>query len=384
VSRGSDREASVERLLRQSLKRQGEAAPRGKCLDAEMLAAGIDGALKGDELKAAEAHLSDCGRCLTMLATIVKTAPEPERRDRWWGSSTLRWLVPLAAGAAAVAIWIAVPSESPRAPEQTVARTEATPSTPAPPPAQEPAAEPRSQVEADESLRARSFDKGLDATPPERTDAPGKPKPTDAREVPKESAPTRQGPAALSDFKAVGRAEGESPTPPPPAPAPDSDRAAAVAGVGERVATAAESTAPPAAAAAPSVATRSAELRRANAASAAAPTEIVSPDAEIRWRAGDRGFVQLSRDRGATWEALRSGVTVDLAAGASPSPSVCWLVGRGGTVLLTTDGRNWARLTFPEAIDLTAVRATDARTATVTTADGRMLTTRDGGLTWTR
>ena len=160
-------------------------------------------------------------------------------------------LEPLTAGAAAVAIWIAVPGESPRAPEQTVARTEATPSTPAPPFAQEPAAEPRSQAESDESLRARSFDKRLDATPPERTDAPGKPKPADAREVPKESAPTRQGPAALSDFKGVGRAEGESPTPPPPAPAPDSDRAAAVAGVGERVTTAAESTAPPAAAAPP-------------------------------------------------------------------------------------------------------------------------------------
>ena len=129
-----------------------------------------------------------------------------------------------------------------------------------------------------------------------------------------------------------------------------------------------------------SVAARSAELRRAN--SDVGFTEILSPDSTLRWRAGARGFLQLSQNSGATWEPLKSGVMVDLIAGASPLPSVCWLVGRAGTVLLTTDGRSWQRLTFPESVDLTTVRALDARRATVTTADGRTFTTTDGGLTW--
>jgi photosystem II stability/assembly factor-like uncharacterized protein len=62
---------------------------------------------------------------------------------------------------------------------------------------------------------------------------------------------------------------------------------------------------------------------------------------------------------------------------------VCWVVGRAGTVLLTTDGRRFQRLPFPETDDLAAVRAMDARTAIVTTADMRNFRTTDGGQTWT-
>ena len=64
--------------------------------------------------------------------------------------------------------------------------------------------------------------------------------------------------------------------------------------------------------------------------------------------------------------------------------SVCWLVGRGGVVLLSTDGRNWRRVAFPEATDLSAVQATDARAASVSSADGRTFSTTDGGVTWVR
>ena len=39
---------------------------------------------------------------------------------------------------------------------------------------------------------------------------------------------------------------------------------------------------------------------------------------------------------------------------------------------------------FPEITDLSAVRATDARAASVTTADGRTFGTTDGGSTWIR
>ncbi|HZL96665.1 MAG TPA: YCF48-related protein, partial [Vicinamibacterales bacterium] len=69
---------------------------------------------------------------------------------------------------------------------------------------------------------------------------------------------------------------------------------------------------------------------------------------------------------------------------AAPSPTTCWIVGRGGVVLLTTDGQKWESLRFPDPTDLSAVRATDARTATVTTIDGREYSTTDGGNTWIR
>jgi photosystem II stability/assembly factor-like uncharacterized protein len=73
-----------------------------------------------------------------------------------------------------------------------------------------------------------------------------------------------------------------------------------------------------------------------------------------------------------------------LTAGSSPSPSICWLVGPEGTVLITTDGRTWQRMNFPEAVDLVSIRATDDKTATVTAVDGRVFTTTNRGLTWDR
>ena len=112
--------------------------------------------------------------------------------------------------------------------------------------------------------------------------------------------------------------------------------------------------------------------------------EIASPDPAIRWRIGAGGSVQYSTNGGSTWEALSTGVSADLTAGASPSPSICWLVGRAGTVLLSTDGRRWQRVPFPEPADLVQVRATDAGTASVTTADGRTFSTTNGGRTWDR
>ena len=76
-------------------------------------------------------------------------------------------------------------------------------------------------------------------------------------------------------------------------------------------------------------------------------------------------------------------MTEDLTAGAAPSPTVCWIVGRRGTVLLSIDGLQWRRLAFPESVDLVAVQASDASAATVTTADNRRFRTADSGQTWT-
>jgi photosystem II stability/assembly factor-like uncharacterized protein len=88
-------------------------------------------------------------------------------------------------------------------------------------------------------------------------------------------------------------------------------------------------------------------------------------------------------DEGRSWQAQTTGATTALLAGSSPSPAVFWAVGREGTIMLTTDGRTWRRVTPPASVDLISVTATDASTAIVTTADGRTFRTGDAGQTWT-
>ena len=113
-------------------------------------------------------------------------------------------------------------------------------------------------------------------------------------------------------------------------------------------------------------------------------TVIAATSPDSQWRIMANGAVQHSTDGGTTWELQPTGVTVMLTAGASPAPSICWLVGPKGIVLLSTDGRSWRRIAFPDSADLTSVRAADDRSATVNTSDGRAFSTTDGGQTWTR
>jgi Photosynthesis system II assembly factor YCF48 len=112
------------------------------------------------------------------------------------------------------------------------------------------------------------------------------------------------------------------------------------------------------------------------------PVDIGSNDPAVRWRI--RGtIVERTIDGGANWTQQDTGSHSPLTAGSSPSPDVCWIVGAGGTVLRSTDGRTWQPIRFPEAVDLVAVQATSPASATVTTVDARRFTTTDGGATWT-
>ena len=87
---------------------------------------------------------------------------------------------------------------------------------------------------------------------------------------------------------------------------------------------------------------------------------------------------------GPMWPAPPSDVAGQITAGSSPSAAVCWIVGRGGAVLRSTDQRTWQRLNFSVTVDLTSVKATDAQSATVVTSDGRTFSTVDGGVTWSQ
>ena len=109
-----DRDASVERLLRQAMRE--DARPVGQCLDADTLAAWSEGGLAGKSLAAAEAHAASCVRCQAILAAIARTATVADGLDtRDAGASSpsaivrgVRWLVPLAGAAAAAALVLAI------------------------------------------------------------------------------------------------------------------------------------------------------------------------------------------------------------------------------------------------------------------------------------
>jgi photosystem II stability/assembly factor-like uncharacterized protein len=113
-----------------------------------------------------------------------------------------------------------------------------------------------------------------------------------------------------------------------------------------------------------------------------ATTVIQTPDAGVQYRIPGAGFVERSSDGGATWQGQSVKSDAEILAGAAPSVNVCWLVGRRGVILMTTDGKNWKKVSSPAVVDLVGVTAADAAFATVTAADGQRFSTGNGGRTW--
>ena len=355
MSSKRDREASIEHLLRRLRPgRIGSPPPDtgASCLDADVVAAWADGTLGGHALAAAEAHVADCSRCLALVAAMARTDPSPAAGDRRSWGLTLRWLAPLAAAATAVAVWVAVPRNEPPVPESAPIRTEA-------PASRQSKEQLPATPNTGEELRARR-DGRLDEPKDRSANTPSEQLQARAENVaPRtENIAPKQEDAAVDNVGRLADATNARPAAAPPADARENSAPERTLGRSRPVA--------------------------ATAKAMAIDIVIVSPDPLVRWRIAAAGVVQRSTNGGSTWEALSTGVNAELTAGASPSPSVCWLVGRAGTVLLSTDGRQWQPVSFPERADLIAVRASDARTASVTTADGLTYSTANGGLTWDR
>src|SRR5687767_16021255 len=115
VSSEHDRDKWLRQLLRRR-SGQATATPASDvCLDAETLAAWVDGGLNAKERAIAENHASNCARCMALLAALARSEPEvpshsaPRR-------ALFKWLVPVAAAATVVAIWVAIPPEQQRSP----------------------------------------------------------------------------------------------------------------------------------------------------------------------------------------------------------------------------------------------------------------------------
>ena len=368
----ADRDASMDQLLASTLKSRAPAAKGESCLDVETLAAWADGALDARERAAAEAHAADCARCQELLAAMVRTLP-PEVAKSPWRMPSLTWLVPLTAAATALAIWVAVPKP---APVQVSGGAAAVVDQAAPvvPSVERQSASPATPVASQRARTARpgnAEDQLVKEQEVARSAAELQPKVLERRE--NDSRDKQEAPAASAEQKAIQKPDASNVARPAP------PRAAA----GSVATSAAAAPAAPPAQLQESV-RLDAFAARSRALAAIPEVIVVSSNPSTRFRLLPDGAVQRSADAGSTWRTEPTGATERLTAGASPSPSVCWLVGSAGTVLLSTDGRSWRRIAFPEVVDLRSVTATDQETATVTTADGRAFVTTDGGQTWSR
>jgi hypothetical protein len=348
----SDRDQSIERLLR-ALPRSGDGTLRdGSCPDAETLAALADNTLLPTIRREIETHVAYCDRCQMLTAALVRSErlayalAEEAARAQSWKRRAVNWLVPAAAAATAVALWVIVPGQRALAPEETtldrqIAVAPPAPATEAPTNQPSPSDLSRRQVVEQPALKAEE--------PRSREAQSGGP--------PREAAPA----TVAGDLQVSGQSARN-----------DAGRRETIQ---ETVTVEEPGRSAPTAPAAPSAGF---QARVANPS-----FEVVSPNPQVRWRIGPGSVVQHSANGGMTWATQQTGAVTDLTAGSSPSTDVCWLVGRAGLVLRTTDaGRQWERAPFPETVDITAVAASNALSAAVTSADGRRFQTTDGGRTW--
>jgi hypothetical protein len=406
------------------------ARPPADCPDPEILAAYCEQSLGATERVRCEEHFSNCLRCQSQLAALVCSEPDPLPSREWlkdwrhaWSEAVpaaarsapasvatspgvasgrlvakprlawlthwhyaWRWVVPAGALAAAFALWVAVrpPSHSLDrlvALKKEVAVATATPPNPAAP-------------------RAEEMNKAVGNTPPLSPPPASKKSAVasshtkgriNAAFLEKKAEPFAAPPAGLSVAAAPAAREEK-------VDKPTASDQSTVAGAAPRSAEVSPSPEPT-----PLRVLPNATQQRANVAAGNVVTQgsingrsglalmatdqsnwvlVPARGGKTLWRIGPAGVIESSTDLGLTWQGQFADEKESLLAGWSPSGQVCWVVGRGGTVLRTTDGQHWQRVTSPAAVDLTAVTAKNAQKATVTTADQRKFTTADGGQSW--
>jgi hypothetical protein len=109
---------------------------------------------------------------------------------------------------------------------------------------------------------------------------------------------------------------------------------------------------------------------------------LISPaDHSVYWSLQNFGLIYRTVDH-KTWTPQPTGVQADLLAGMATSNTVCWAVGRKGTILLTTDGMHWEQIKSPTASDVVGITAAGKDVATIFTSGGVNYSTFDGGSNW--
>ena len=372
----------MDRLLNDAMKTR--MTKPVNCPDAEQLAAWADGSIYGAAAEGIESHLADCDRCQAVIAAFVTSEPEvasapvapipdiapgtphvtiPARRTPYvlWAG---------AAAAASLVMYFAWPKPAPAPVEVqsgTVARSEASPT-------------PQATIQATPQASGAA---------PKATQTLTKAAPTEVRTL--DSAKGQQQ-RAVDQTTRPAQTVAAVPPPAPPPPAivtADTTRSAPPAGAAPI----------PGGLAAAESSTVSFLMALPNGGVEFGPTDPVAsvtltqtqqgagaaranPLKAIRWRVL-AGLVEKTIDGGATWSRIVLDPALSITSGASPSNVVCWLIGKRGTVLRSTDGGvTFTKVTPPATVDLVGINASDARNATVSTSDGRRLTTTDGGVTW--
>ena len=109
---------------------------------------------------------------------------------------------------------------------------------------------------------------------------------------------------------------------------------------------------------------------------------LVTPaDHSAYWSLQNYGMIYRTVDH-KTWTLHPTGVQADLLAGTATSGTVCWAVGRRGTILLTTDGMHWEQVKSPTTSDVVGITAAGKDVATIFTSGGVNYSTFDGGSNW--
>jgi len=359
-----ERDNAFEPLARMGLQ-SGPVQRGAECADAAIVAAFVERKLSAAERSRWETHFAGCAYCTAVLGAAARAGqelPQPETsRARWWA-------IPLTgtiAAAALAALFLHLHSLTQTTPSPAIVAESA-----------------RTDELASVDKRAANLQENAPATLPSapemlalnepvaREAPPAAPGNVEARDAQQKSS-TSAGPHAKADQQATisKRAIGDATSALERPVAKKELYGTAIGGAG----TAGENSL--ANAPAPSSQT----LEKATG-SVVSPIEIRSADGSGVWQIGRGG--SISRRVATSWEAESSGVASDLIAGSAASSDICWVVGRGGVILRTTDGEHWEKLAPPTTSDFAGVVAQSATSAIVTASDGRRFATIDGGVSW--
>jgi hypothetical protein len=420
--------ASADLLRRRLASSAGAAEP---CPEPEILAVYLERALDADETAHYELHFSQCARCRDQLALMVRAAAPADpraRRHRWVWPWTWFVVTPVTAALLfAAALVLRRPASKPASEQPLMAMQ-----MPNQPPVREPGPEDRVQeteqpppvkpASPPSRLRMRSATGSMQRTVPDYTTAIASPPPRAAvapaptdkelsdsyatglplqsrndTAVQKLANPAQQTPATQTPGGGVQpgnikqpRAQSQSvtvetetatTTTAGPVRQTLADNSAGNAGGSSSEAT--PKKARPMFMAAGGAAVGNPMVAVEAPIGRSARVLVRSPDPQVLWRISGGRYVEMSADAGATWRTQWTSPTAQVVAGSAPSIDTCWLVGRGGIVLLTTDANKWRTITPPADADFASVAAVDASSATVTATDGRQFKTSDGGKRWT-
>jgi len=299
-----------DRLLRGALQDAASATPSKACVDADALAAWVDGTMNGSARAAFEAHAAGCARCQALMAVMVRIEPPPAQ-SAWWRRQPFGWLVPLAtvAALAVVVVNLTVTVRRSSPPASTLARSEPAAADRVAPPVAgaAPPAVPAPAAAAARREDRAAADKAIEKPRPQTLEARAKVK---TESVAKDAVPAAAAPAAAPL------------TAPPPAMAPSP-------------------AAPAPAAAPPSAQDAVARAERANARAFGGAATASSRTRSFPWRIADRK-VERTADGGLTWVRIAVPDPADLVAVEATDASHATVTTADGRTFVTSDGgKTW-------------------------------------------